>query len=90
MATPLFSGDEYKDEINPDEWLRMVKNIGLSHFGASLGFWGEILSGGITLMKILDSTPHGKSLKNSSQINSSRIKKLEEMHKIQVKLKESK
>jgi hypothetical protein len=40
MAITLFCGDEDKDEINPKEWLRMVKNIGLIHFGECLGFGG--------------------------------------------------
>jgi hypothetical protein len=74
MEMPTFSGDEGKDETNLKEWLRMVKNKGFNPFGESLVFWGELLSGGISLIKILDSTPHGESLKNSSQINGSRIK----------------
>jgi hypothetical protein len=40
MEIPTFSGDEDKDEINPEEWLRMIKNRGFSPFGSSLGFLG--------------------------------------------------
>jgi hypothetical protein len=57
------------------EWLRMIKKYCKTPFWESLTFDGEALSGGIALMKILDSPPHGKILKNSSQINGSRIKK---------------
>jgi hypothetical protein len=28
MEIPHFYGDEYKDEINPMEWLRMVMDCG--------------------------------------------------------------
>jgi hypothetical protein len=35
----------------------------------------KLISGGEALMKILDSTPHGKNLKNSSQINGLGIQK---------------
>jgi hypothetical protein len=27
MAIPKFTGDEDKDEIDPGEWLRMIKKI---------------------------------------------------------------
>jgi hypothetical protein len=40
------------------------------------------LSGGIYLMKIPNSTPHGKKIKNASQINGLGIKKMEAMYKI--------
>jgi hypothetical protein len=29
MEIPSFSGDEVKDEINPSEWLRMIKENNL-------------------------------------------------------------
>jgi hypothetical protein len=32
MEIPNFSGDEDKDEINPMEWLRMIKETDLSPF----------------------------------------------------------
>jgi hypothetical protein len=70
---PRFIGDEDKDEINLMEWLRMVKKYCKTPFWASLNFMVNLASGGIALMKVLDSPPHGKILKNSSQINGSRI-----------------
>jgi hypothetical protein len=55
-------------------------------------FGVELISGGEALMKILDSTPHGKNLKKSSQINGLGIKKKkeEEIYIIQEELKEAK
>jgi hypothetical protein len=38
MAIPNFCGDEDKNEINPKEWLRMVKKTDLIHFGAEFLF----------------------------------------------------
>jgi hypothetical protein len=40
MATPSFSGDEDKDEINREEWLRVIKKIDLSPCRASFCFLG--------------------------------------------------
>jgi hypothetical protein len=37
---PNFTGDEYKDEINLEEWLRMLKKIDLSPFGVDFLFLG--------------------------------------------------
>jgi hypothetical protein len=35
----------------------------------------KLVSGGIDLTKVLEEAPHGKYLKNYSQINGTRIKK---------------
>jgi hypothetical protein len=39
MAIPRFTGDEDKDEINPMEWLRMVKEYDKTPFWKELIFW---------------------------------------------------
>jgi hypothetical protein len=41
MTIHRFTRDEDKDEINPMEWLRMVKEPCRTIFGASLEFDGE-------------------------------------------------
>jgi hypothetical protein len=41
MAISNFSGDEDKDEINPMEWLSMIKKKYLSACWATFSFWGE-------------------------------------------------
>jgi hypothetical protein len=42
MEIPNFSGDEDKDEINPMEWLRMIKKTMIkTPFGESNYFYGE-------------------------------------------------
>jgi hypothetical protein len=41
MTMPMFSGDEYKDEINPREWLRMIKDTDLAPFTTSILLIGE-------------------------------------------------
>jgi hypothetical protein len=41
MAIHSFSGDEYKDEINPREWLRMMKENNLRHFKEIFYLIGE-------------------------------------------------
>jgi hypothetical protein len=39
MAIPKFTGDEDKDEINPMEWLRMVKEYDMNPSNKKLFFW---------------------------------------------------
>jgi hypothetical protein len=49
MAIPRFTGNEDKDEMNPMEWLRLVKEYGrnpltriIYFFGESLKWWKSI------------------------------------------------
>jgi hypothetical protein len=39
MEIPKFTGDEDKDEINPMEWLRLVKEYDRNPFWENLFFW---------------------------------------------------
>jgi len=53
----------------------MMKTIDLSPCWVAFSFQSESLSGGIALIKLLDYIHHGIFLKNSYQINGSRIQK---------------
>jgi hypothetical protein len=75
MEIPKFTRDEDKDEINPMEWLRLVKEYNMTPRKEIDFFFMNIGSGGLVLIKILDGTAHGNNLKNSSQINGSEIQK---------------
>jgi len=41
MEIPYFSGDKDKNEINPEEWLRIIMKTFKTLFGASNQFYGE-------------------------------------------------
>jgi hypothetical protein len=41
MEIPYFSGDKDKNEINPMEWLRMIRKTCKTPFGVSNYFYGE-------------------------------------------------
>jgi hypothetical protein len=89
MAIPNFSGDEDKDEINPIEWLRMIKKINLKPLWKVFIFMVKLLSGGIALMKILDYLTWEKIEELFSNIWI-RDTKMEAMYKIEYELKETK
>jgi hypothetical protein len=74
MEIPNFIGDEDKDEINLEEWLRMVKNKGFSPFGASLGFLGGTSKWWNSLDEYTRFHATRENFEESSQINGSRIK----------------
>jgi hypothetical protein len=75
MTIPRFRGDENKDEINLEEWLGMIKEMKLSPLKVVFYLRGEFCFGGISLMKVLKTPPHGEILNNSSQLNGLRIQK---------------
>jgi hypothetical protein len=54
----------------------MINKNDLNPLGKLLLFNLNILSSGLALTKILYSTPHRNDMKNSSQINGSRIQKM--------------
>jgi hypothetical protein len=90
MEITYFSGNQDEDEINPMEWLRIVKKYGINDlmtkgylFGESCKWWMSIYHDtrlNITWEKI-------EKLFSNKWI---RDKKREEMYKIQEELKESK
>ena len=82
MAIPRFTRDEDKDEINPVEWLRMVKEYCKTHFWESLKFYGETCKWWDSLN---EGTRFSPTWENFEKIFSNKwIKdtKMEEMHKI--------
>jgi hypothetical protein len=46
MEIPKFTGDEDKDEINPMEWLRLVKEYGMNPSRKEYIFLVKLGSGG--------------------------------------------
>jgi hypothetical protein len=60
MEIPKFTGDEDKDEINPMEWLRMVKEYDMNPSRESNYFFGEAWKWWMSIDKILDGTHMGR------------------------------
>jgi hypothetical protein len=90
MEIPKFTGDEDKDEINPMEWLRMVKEHCNNPFKESLKFEDEAFKWWNSLD---EGTRISLSCENFEKIFSNKWmkeKKSKEMQKIQVELKELK
>jgi hypothetical protein len=77
MAIPEFTGDEDKDEMNPMEWLRFVKEYDRNPSTNQFIFYlfGEAQKWWMSMIRILDGISHGKNLKNSSEINGLGIQK---------------
>jgi hypothetical protein len=94
MSIPNFCGDEEKDEINPMEWLRMVKEdrmrTGISPCGACFSFWGRSHK----WWRILDEdTRLHSTWEEFEKLFSDKWimdTKMEELYRIQNELKESK
>jgi hypothetical protein len=54
MTIPNFSGHEDKDEINPMEWLRMVKEYCMRTSKIPCGAYFSFLGGDYKCWRILD------------------------------------
>jgi chromosome segregation ATPase len=90
MEIPKFIGDEDKDEINPMEWLRMVKEYGMTPSRERIYFFGEAWK---WWMSIDNDTRLNITWEAFEKLFSNKwIKdtKMEEMHKIQDELIEAK
>jgi hypothetical protein len=94
MEIPNFSGDEDKYEINPMEWLRMIKEYGMMISMSPSGVSFYFLGGASKWWKILDEdTRLYSTWEKFEEIFSNKwIKdtKMEEMYTIQDELKEEK
>jgi len=85
----MFYGDEHKDKINPMEWLRMIKKTDLGPLLISNHFYGEAWEWWMSIDK---DTRQKMTWEVFEKIFCSKWVKetnMEEMHEIQVELKES-
>jgi hypothetical protein len=90
MAIPSFSGDEDKDEINPGEWLRMIKENNLSPLKVVFYLRGEAFKWWDSLDEGTKNSPTWENFEELFSNKWIKDTKREEMYKIQEELKESK
>jgi len=90
MAIPRFSGDEDKDEIDHEEWLRMIKKTTLRPLTIGFYFKGEVFKWWDSLDEGTKLSPTWENFEDFFSIKRIKDTKMEEMYKIQAELKESK
>ena len=73
MEISKFTRDEDKYEINPMEWLRLVKEYDMTPTQVRNYFFGDAWKWWMNINQDTNGTAHGKNLKNSSQTNGLRI-----------------
>jgi hypothetical protein len=90
MTMPNFSGDEYNNEINPREWLSMIKKTDLTPFTIFFFLTGENFEWWDSLDKGTKLSPTRENFEKIFSNKWMKDTKMEEMYKIQEDLKEEK
>jgi hypothetical protein len=90
MAIPRFTRDEYKDETNPMEWLRMSREYCKTPFLEILKFYGEACKWWDSLDEGTRFSPTWRNFEKLFSNKWIKCTNREEMYKIQEDLKETK